>query len=566
MRNKIICAAAAMLTAVCGCTAYANTKTACSAGADGKIEIRLSTDQNSIYTVYAIKPGETVPTDDGSFESDSFAALENIEITFADGEQYANAAAEISLPSDAPRGVYTLVIGGGEVSGSRLYAAVADRTAAASAASELAAAKTAAALDTVLNKYQNTAWALNLTNSAYTAKKNTVLENMIAMIGGKSGVTTKDAAEFFNLACDLADLKDCAESELYDKLLLTEVLSGKDYADIIYENPNGICAAFANLRKDENLRTADELARLVRASKAICALNAATRDSIIGEVESYNDIFALDLSGDYKSVDKYQLAKKLASYTVEYKTLADVRTRFSESVAALAASSKPSGGGSGGSSGGGGGSTGGGGISAPGNSGSGAIADDISKLDSIYSDIKDLSGAEWAAPYIKYISDNKIMQGDGNGYFRPNEYVTREELLKLIIEALKLEKTENTENRFADAEDGEWYAPYVATGVEMGIIKGIDENYFGIGQSVSRQDAAVMLYRALTASGYTLSADAAAEFADGDAIGEYAYDAVCALWGSRILRGYEDGTFLPQNPVSRAEAAKIIYETIKLER
>ena len=96
MRNKIICAAAAMLTAVCGCTAYANTKTACSAGADGKIEIRLSTDQNSIYTVYAIKPGETVPTDDGSFESESFAALENIEITFADGEQYANAAAEIS--------------------------------------------------------------------------------------------------------------------------------------------------------------------------------------------------------------------------------------------------------------------------------------------------------------------------------------------------------------------------------------------------------------------------------------------------------------------------------------
>ena len=64
-----------------------------------------------------------------------------------------------------------------------------------------------------------------------------------------------------------------------------------------------------------------------------------------------------------------------------------------------------------------------------------------------------------------------------------------------------------------------------------------------------------MVYRAV-------KADEKAEtisFEDADTVSEYAKDAVAYLYDSGIITGYEDNTFRPQNPVTRAEAAKILY-------
>ena len=122
MRKRLICAAVTLLTVCCTCTAYASTKATCSADEDGKIEIRLSTDRdNTLYTVYVLKPGAELPGEDGSHTSDGFAALENIDVVFAENEQYGNGTAVISLPEDSPKGVYTLAVGGGELSSYKTF-------------------------------------------------------------------------------------------------------------------------------------------------------------------------------------------------------------------------------------------------------------------------------------------------------------------------------------------------------------------------------------------------------------------------------------------------------------
>ena len=108
MRKRLICAAVTLLTVCCTCTAYASTKATCSADENGKIEIRLSTDLDN-----TLKPGAELPGEDGSHTSDSFVALENIDVVFAENEQYGNGTAVISLPEDTPKGVYTLAVGGG---------------------------------------------------------------------------------------------------------------------------------------------------------------------------------------------------------------------------------------------------------------------------------------------------------------------------------------------------------------------------------------------------------------------------------------------------------------------
>ena len=42
-------------------------------------------------------------------------------------------------------------------------------------------------------------------------------------------------------------------------------------------------------------------------------------------------------------------------------------------------------------------------------------------------------------------------------------------------------ETENVDNKFSDVDENKWYAPYVNTAADMGIVSGIEEDIFGVG-------------------------------------------------------------------------------------
>ena len=91
-------------------------------------------------------------------------------------------------------------------------------------------------------------------------------------------------------------------------------------------------------------------------------------------------------------------------------------------------------------------------------------------------------------------------------------------------------------------------------------MNGIGENIFGVGKSVSRQDFAVMMYRALADNA---GDDAVLRFSDSEEIADYAQAAVKHFVSGGIISGYDDNTFRPNGSITRAEAAKIIYNIIK---
>lgn len=96
-----------------------------------------------------------------------------------------------------------------------------------------------------------------------------------------------------------------------------------------------------------------------------------------------------------------------------------------------------------------------------------------------------------------------------------------------------------------------------------GIVTGISENRFGIGISIKREDAAVMAYRAL--QNLNLIDDSiryTSDFNDAQDISEYTYQAVSAMLQLGVISGYDDGNFLPQNSITRAESAVIIKRLI----
>ena len=173
-------------------------------------------------------------------------------------------------------------------------------------------------------------------------------------------------------------------------------------------------------------------------------------------------------------------------------------------------------------------------------------------------DFADLKDAEWAREAVYTLSNKEIISGYVDGDFRPNNNITREEFVKLIVCAFKL-NTFGSGNSFADVPQGHWAETYISSASRSGIVGGIGNGEFGLGQNITRQDMAVIIYNALEVTGKSEAFELRAPFSDAESIAGYARNAVNALKAYEILNGYTDGTFLPQNNATRAEAAQLIF-------
>lgn len=173
----------------------------------------------------------------------------------------------------------------------------------------------------------------------------------------------------------------------------------------------------------------------------------------------------------------------------------------------------------------------------------------------------DVPAGHWAAAYIYALAARGVINGKTPTLFAPNDSLTRAELTALLCR-LSGETALPAQSQFSDVADGVWYAGELNWAVEAGIIQGLGDGRFAPGQPVSRQDMVVMLKRYADYQGLDLSPQENLRvFSDGAAIAAYATEAVKDMQLAGIVGGYEDGSFRPTGPVSRAEAAKMLALT-----
>lgn len=102
-------------------------------------------------------------------------------------------------------------------------------------------------------------------------------------------------------------------------------------------------------------------------------------------------------------------------------------------------------------------------------------------------DFDDVSSNHWASGYINVASKEKIIEGDGNGKFRPEDDVKYEEAIKMIVCALGYGKDLTVDPR-------DWSKVYIDVATNKGITNNLKGNK---GKASTRGDVAVMSYNGL---------------------------------------------------------------------
>lgn len=175
---------------------------------------------------------------------------------------------------------------------------------------------------------------------------------------------------------------------------------------------------------------------------------------------------------------------------------------------------------------------------------------------------RDVPSSHWAFSYIGAMVQRGVLDGYPDGNFYPNNTVTRAEFAKIMIGAAKMPVYQPAYKYFQDVETTAWYAPYVHSAYPFlsGYDYGTNNRYYMPDEPAVREDIAVALVKL---KGYdTAYADTSAlytMFTDVSSISVDARPYVAVAVDRGLVSGYDDGTFRGQAPISRAEAAAMLW-------
>jgi len=165
----------------------------------------------------------------------------------------------------------------------------------------------------------------------------------------------------------------------------------------------------------------------------------------------------------------------------------------------------------------------------------------------------DIAG-NWAYAYIAELYADGIVHGYPDGTFRPNAKLTRAEFATLLVHALKPPAASGTPS-FKDTA-GHWAAKAIAEARASGIVKGFADQTFRPDEYLTREQMIAMAVRAFRPRDESVGASRT--FTDRAEISAWAEEYIRTAVRLRWVSGYADGRLMPQRPATRAEAAKIV--------
>lgn len=173
--------------------------------------------------------------------------------------------------------------------------------------------------------------------------------------------------------------------------------------------------------------------------------------------------------------------------------------------------------------------------------------------------LSDVKG-HWAETYISSAITRGYVNGYQNGSFQPNKPVTRAEFCKMMNNALSLSEYASVD--FKDVSSSNWYYNDVRKALAAEYISGYDDNSFRANNLMTRQEAAVILSRIVSASNDSKSLS---DMKDSSSIASWAKDAASTVYSKGYMAGDNQKKFNPKGNLTRGEAVKIIESVLNKE-
>lgn len=172
-----------------------------------------------------------------------------------------------------------------------------------------------------------------------------------------------------------------------------------------------------------------------------------------------------------------------------------------------------------------------------------------------FSDVKE---SDWFYKGVSYVVENGMMNGVGDNQFAPNAPLTRE-MLAVVLYNMEKQPESTGVNPFADVKADMWYTDAIVWANANGIVAGYDDSTFGLGDSITREQLAAILYRYAQLKGYDVTEKAdLTGYTDSTSISSYAVEAMQWANANGIVNGMTETTLAPQGTATRAQVATML--------
>lgn len=170
----------------------------------------------------------------------------------------------------------------------------------------------------------------------------------------------------------------------------------------------------------------------------------------------------------------------------------------------------------------------------------------------------DVALGQWYYEDVRFVVDNGLFQGVGNGRFSPDGTMERG-MMTTVLHRLAGEPPVSGAPAFTDVPAGEWYAPGTAWCAQRKIVEGMGGGRFNPNGKVTREQIAVMLYKYAAQTGHNAwERGDLSPFPDAGSVSSWAGEAMSWAVGTKILNG-SGGKLLPGDSATRAQVAAMLH-------
>lgn len=185
------------------------------------------------------------------------------------------------------------------------------------------------------------------------------------------------------------------------------------------------------------------------------------------------------------------------------------------------------------------------------------INNEVAKERKSFKDI----GNHWARNEIELLAGKGIISGMGDDAFMPEEKITRAQFATMIFNLLEL-KSEEYMGKFEDVKETDWFWSAVESVAKAGIVLGAD-GYFYPNNEITREEMAVMIVRSMELKEINILSSSI-DFNDKEDISSWAVDSVSKAINTEIIKGMTATTFEPRQHATRAQASVMLYRFMEL--